>query len=411
MALETFDKRAAHVKKSIVSASGKMPEATDDTTSATIKQLRESILIDMMAAVKQVDTMRAGTKDRKAVDISFGAYVQERWGFAPSANGTPESFYQAIGVNPSQATIATLMAMPDFDESYRWLLPEIIREAVRLGLRKAPIYSNLIAAEESVTQPTVILPHVNMSDAMPTKIGEAETIPTGNVTFGEKTVKLQKVGTGLKLTDEVQQYVSLNVLALYLQDVGVKMNIALDTMCVNTLINGDQTNGSNAAGVVGVQSTSAGFTYFDLLRAWIRMGMLGRLPQSILSNENPALSVLMLDEFRNRMYMLQPQGLNLRTPVPATTNYDIHGAMPADDQLMLIDATSALIKLNASALRVESERIASRQINGTYVTMTTGFANLFNDARLILDKSVSFASQGFPSYMNPTATVSEGFKD
>jgi hypothetical protein len=29
--------------------------------------------------------------------------------------------------------------------------------------------------------------------------------------------------------------------------------------------------------------------------------------------------------------------------------------------------------------------------------MTTGFANIFDDARLIIDKSITFAGNGFPA--------------
>lgn len=119
----------------------------------------------------------------------------------------------------------------------------------------------------------------------------------------------------------------------------------------------------------------------------------------------------MLDEFRKRDYLLNPQGLNVRTPIPATSNYDIHGAMPADDQIMLIDNRAALVKLNSTALRVESDRIVERQVNGTYITTTTGFANLFNDARLIMDKSLDFAGNGFPSSFDASAILSETFKD
>jgi hypothetical protein len=379
-------------------------------SAASLADLKEKILLDMPACVKQMDSLRAGTKDRKSVDISFGEFVQEKYGFAIGDNKEVDAFYHVLGVNPSNATVQSLLSMPDFDEGFRWLLPEVIREAVRLGLRKSPAYPFYIAGEESVTQPSVIMPSIKLSDAMPTKIGEAESIPAGTIQFQEKTVKLQKLGVGLEMTDEVRDYVPLNVLSMYLQDVGVKMNLGKDADMVDVLINGDQTSGVNAAVVIGVESTVAGFTYKDLLRAWIRMGALGRLPQNILSNENPALDILLLTEFRNREYLQNPAILNVRTPVPQSANYDIHGAMPSANQIMMVDATSALIKLNASALRVETDRIASRQINGTYVTETTGFANLFNDARLIMDKSLAFSAAGFPATFNPYAVQAETYK-
>lgn len=397
---DTFDGRAAFVKAELAKTTG----------AESAEVLRENIVVDLQSAIGQLDTMRAGTKDRRAVEVNLAEFAREKWGFAPSESGAPDSFYAAIGVNPSNASITSLMSTPDFNEGFRWLVPEVVREAVRLGLRKAPIYGSLIAAEETVLQPTVIMPHINLSDSMPKKLNEAESIPVGTTTFGEKTVKLQKVGTGIKITDEVQQYVSLNMLSLYLQDVGVKLGQALDTMAIATLINGDQADASEAAAVIGV-TTPGTLAYVDMLRTWIRLGRLGKMPKGFLSNEAMALEVLQLAEFKALAGISTLQKIQVQTPVPATQNAWIHGAMPATNKLLLIDPTSALIKLNSQALRVETERIASKQLNGTYVTLTTGFANLFRDGRVIIDKSLDITAAPFPTWMDVGAAENVAFKD
>ena len=43
------------------------------------------------------------------------------------------------------------------------------------------------------------------------------------VSFGQKSVSLFKIGKGFKLTDEVRNYVSLDVLGIYLRDFGVQL--------------------------------------------------------------------------------------------------------------------------------------------------------------------------------------------
>ena len=48
---------------------------------------RLSILSDMPSAVKQLDALRAGSKDRRAVDISFADFVKDKWGFSAGASG------------------------------------------------------------------------------------------------------------------------------------------------------------------------------------------------------------------------------------------------------------------------------------------------------------------------------------
>lgn len=420
---QTFDQRASFVFDKVTAGYNDPKSAAyvKDATqrNVTSAQLREAVLTDLKDAVKSLDAVRTGTQTQRSVDLSFGDYCRDRWGYAPNSIGSPESFYAAIGINPSQASIQSLMAMPDFNENFRWLIPEVIREAIRLGLRKNPLYPNLIAAEETVAQAQVTMPYIKMSDAMPTLIGEAETIPTGTVSFGQKIVKLHKVGVGMKITDEVQQYVALNVLSMYMQDIGVKLNLAKDVMAIDVLINGEPGN-SNAAPVIGVKTvynalvSGTGVAYKDLLRTWIRMGMLGRMPQSMLSNENMALEILTLPEFTNRLLLLagiETKNLNLRTPIPSTNNYDVHGAMPSDDQVMIIDNTSSLIKLNSQAISVESDRIVERGVNGTYVRETTGFAKMFVDAAVIIDQSLDYATHQFPAYMNVAAIQQQAFRD
>jgi len=394
MSQERFDKNAKKVKETLTKTEGKVPSGdTKGSGLLSASDIKSNILLDMKSAVRQVDALRKGDQSDRAVDLSIEQFIKSKYGF-----GNLDSFYQTLGINPSFHTMENLASMPDFEEGYRWLRPEIVREAVRLGLRRNPIYPDLIASEETVTQKKVTMPSVNMSDAIPEIIHETETIPVGSVSFGEKDVKLQKMGTGLKISDEVQEYVSLNILSLYLQDAGVKLGLGLDTMAVDVLLNGDGSPNSGAP-VVGVASSTTGIAYRDMLKLWIRMGLLGRTPTALISNEAVALDVLTMDEFSKWSPNLgnSKQNLNLRTPIPQNQDYLIHGAMPAVAKLGFIDKTSAMIKLNASALTTESERIAERQMNGTYVTITTGFAKLFRDAFIVMNGG---AETAYPSYLD-----------
>lgn len=407
--LLTFDNRAAAVKRTFAQYKG-MPEVVVAEGFISAEQIRSNILTDMKSFVKQAEMLRAGSKDRRSVDITLAQFAKRKYGFSfDEVTGSPEGFYEAIGVDPSMHTLESLYAMPDFDEGYRWLIPEVIREAVRLGLRKNPIYPSLLAAEENVSQMKVSMPSINMSDAMPKKIGEAESIPVGVTTFNSKEVKLSKYATGVEVTDEVQQYVSLNLLSLYLQDAGIKLQIALDSTAIDVLINGDQADASGACATIGA-TTAGTIVYRDILRAWIRMGGLGKTPSCMLSNEEAALDVLDLAEFKGFNGQSKTQLISLQTPVPQSQSYFIHGSFPTGKKLMLVDKTSALIKLNAAGLRVESDRIVQKQISGTYVTLTTGFANLFRDARLLIDYSLAYSDNGFPSWMDMRSIEAETFK-
>lgn len=406
-----FDKTADKVATRVKAAGG-----SEKLTAQQLKDIRADMLQVMPEAMKQLKALRTPTKDRRALDLTLAQFVKEKFGIAPDDRGTADPFFHCLGINPGHATVQQLMTMPDFDEGHRWLIPEVFREAVRLGLRKNPIYPQLIAAEESVTQPQVFMPYINMSDAMPHKIGEAETIPVGSMSFGQKSVKLQKVGIGLKITDEVRDYVPLNVLSVYLQDVGVKINTALDATAISVLTNGDgNANGAPTIGAGTVYNaaapTTTGLLYHDLLRAWLRMGQLGRMPQIILAGEDIALKILTLPEYTNAQTLLagiETKNATLRTPIPSTQSIYVHGAV-ANNQAMLVDTTSALIKLNSQPLTVESDRIVERQISGTYVSLTTGFGKLFTDAAVSIDHTLAYTSYPFPSYMDVAAAQKQVF--
>jgi len=397
----TFDERAALVKKTMLANKGELPtkaQLSKNSKLLTPDAIKLNILLDMKEAVTQAHSLRQATKNARPIEYSLDDMAKMKFGFS-SAQG----MYDALGIDPSFQTIGSLSSMSDYNENYRWLIPEVVREAVSLGLRRNPVYPSLIAAEEAVDQMKVTLPHINMSDATPERVGETETIPVGSVSFGEKDVKLHKIGTGLTISDEVQKYVSLNILSLYLQDAGVKLGLGMDTMAIDTLLNGDNGSSNYAAPVIGIEGGAGDIAYFDLLRAWIRMGRLGRLPSAMLSDEGAALTILQLDEFKGKNYNNKKQNINIKTPIPQSQDYLIHGAMPSGQRLGLIDSSSALMKMNSTALLVENERIVNRQMNGTYVTITTGFAKLFRDAFLVLDGTLDFATNGFPDFMDVSA--------
>ena len=344
---------------------------------------------DIQSVVQSCNALRSDPNE--AVDISLAEMVQMRHQVSLDA------YYEDLGFNASVDTIQNLFTTGDANT--RWLIPEIIRDALTLGLRKAPIYSNLIAAEQSIPNPTLTLPWWNMSDAMPRYVGEAETIPQGSLSYGEKTLSIRKMGRGLKIPYEVVQYVTANIFGIFLQDFGVKLGMGIDAMLIDVLINGEQADGSESAPVIGTISGTS-VVYKDILTIWVRMSRIGRQPQSMVSGETMAVDIMDLDEFKLRQNPFPPEkGFNLKTPIPNSTDMYIHGSVPAD-QTIIVDRTGSVIKYNAQPLLVENDKIVSNQTLETYATLTTGFGILYRDARIVLDRSVTIAVSGFPTYMD-----------
>lgn len=314
------------------------------------------------------------------------------------AGATMDTLYEDLGIDPSVDTIENLFSVAEAD--VRWLVPEIFRDALRLGLRKAPIYPSLVAAEETLKGLTATVPAWNMSDAAPKITGEYETIKLGEVSYGHKTIKVRKLARGIKVSYEVKKYVSLNIVSIFMQDFGVKLGMGLDTMALDALINGDQPSGTDAVSVVGV-ATANTLTYVDLLKVWVRLGRLGKNPNIMIGGENMAIDTLNLTEFKQRNTGTPDAKFTLKSPVPQNSSYFIHGYIP-EDQVLIVDPATALIKYTAEPLLVESEKIVSNQSEATYASITCGFGTMLQDSRLVIDKSLAFSSNGFPAYMDPT---------
>ena len=327
------------------------------------------------------------------VDTSFTEIVQETF------ECSVDALLESLGIDPNIDTISNILTVSDMD--VKWIIPEIIRDAIYLGLRDAPIWPNLTASEQDINQQSVTMPFINMSDAVPHKVGEGETIPLGSISYGQKSVKTFKIGRGIKITYEIKQYVSLEVISIFFQDFGIKLGQALDTLAIDVLINGDQADGSESAPVLGIGTPNAK-VYKDFLKVWIRASRMGRKFNTIIGSEESALETLDLSEFKDRKAGTTDAKLNLKTPVPNDANYYIHGNVPPNQEI-LVDPRYALIKYNVIPLMIESEKIISNQTEEFYASLTTGFGKIFRDSTMVLDSTKSFATFGFPEYMDVDA--------
>jgi len=308
-----------------------------------------------------------------------------------------EALYKDLEINPQRDTIKLILDKPD--ESIRWLVPEIIRDAIRRGFINSPIHQDFIIREEPVPQLSQVMPYWDTTGLpnAPKALGPAETMELGSIKYGSKTVRIGKTGIGLQIDDEAIQYVSVSLMSIFLADVGIKLGSALSVKAIGTLINGDQADGSEAAGTVGVASANT-LAYADLIKIFVRGSLRNRNWLKTIGNEDTVNYLLNMPEFRTtNMYGKPVLGLNTKTPVPKDIDVYTHNSVPAG-QLIMVDPSMTMVQLTAQPLKVESERIVSRQINGTYVSLTTGFAIIQKDGRIILDRT---STAGWPTFLAP----------
>lgn len=336
-------------------------------------------------------------------DITLKGYLAESYG----DDMTPQRFYRDLGIDMTGMTVEKML---NTSELNKWLFPEIFRDAIRRGLEYTPFYGSLVAGEEVIagtglTMPAMDFTNIDRDEVRLRDTNEGATITEGQIiAWSEKQVTIKKKARGLKQTYESIMFTPIDLAAIYFEELGTQLGSDLDAELVNIALNGDQADGTGSSPVIGV-TTPGTLTYADLSRAWIRFRKIGRTSSVMLMGEAEALTILSLPEFQKtangagavaQVGGITPPTLNISNPLPTSQDILIHDAIP-DGKIILVDRARAFIQLTAMPLLIESEKIVSRQVNGEYVSIITGFANVFTDGRLTIDVASSLTANPGPA--------------
>lgn len=402
-------------------------------------EVRDLYERSLAAFVKQIADTRMGRMFDKfgrpiaAYDVSFNEALKEFFGVDTATwlkqmeihVGTDTLASTAKAFGNDNLTLTGLQDMlvkhssfdgvnttADIDSAHRWIIPELILAAIRTDYEHAAMYRNWIATEQNITQPKAIMPIIKRGAATPRKLGEGESIPFGTVRFGQKEAKVFKVGIGFKITDELIDQSSINLLFQFLGEVGTDMSIASDVHALDVLINGEQEDGSESSPVIGVE-TNGTFAYRDLKRVVARMERLKRMVTRIITGEDDGLDIALLDEFKGFPGDTKLGNLNgIMGKILALAN-DIF-VMPSN-QVMMLDPKKAMAKLKYKGMKTETRRNPQNQEEELFVSDHIGFAVLRRDGRAIIDKSVDYDpvagnTGGFPTYMDIDSRLATTFK-
>ncbi len=283
----------------------------------------------------------------------------------------------------------------------RWLVPEQFLEAQRTGAIKRAYYEDLIIRKESVNTQSPKVPFIDIAAAQTRIIAEGETKPKGKVSASSKQVELSKYSTGLGVTFETVRRVSINWLSLFFEDAGRRHMAKKNGNLATTLINGDTADLAYAAAVIGVEDTTPGFTYYDLIRVLVYMADLGFSAQDILAGKAMAVKLLNITEIKNNQNaggkLVQ---VNPATPIPTNFNLYTTSKVPAN-KLIFQDSQWSLIEAYEQALTLQSREDITTDIFESYMTEWSGFVKFRRDASVIVDQSILYSGNQFPAFMEP----------
>jgi hypothetical protein len=286
---------------------------------------------------------------------------------------------------------------------WRFLIPEMFLTAIELGYNGAAKYLNWIAGTEVITSRTnTSIPFIYEGDVMPYVVAEGAEIPLGELAFGNKTVKTKKVGIGIKLTSEVLQESTINLVSLFLSLVGGRISRGADAFAMKVLIEGDQSDLSEYIPIIGVNNPADGLTLFDIDNAYTALDDLNQTPTQLIARR-----MLAIDDL-NKNYPARDQ-MTLRAYAGELDMSTDTFAVPAN-LVILLDASKAMMELTYRGMRVDSERSAKTDTEYMYVTKEFGFSILKRDARLGIDITQDYATVPLPEYMDAENATSQSFK-
>lgn len=323
------------------------------------------------------------------------------------ANGlTNDSFEKLMLESASFGVNST----KDIATDYRFIIPELIASAIRIGYENSSMHKDWIATTQTLTgNDKIKMPQLLRGDGMPTKINEGANFPVGSVKFGQKEVSVFKVGTGFVMTDELIQRTSIDMMMNFMYNVGDDMSIGADTQAMSVLINGEQADLSESAPSVGVENTTTGFQFQDIKRVTTRMKRLKFDPTRMITGEDDGIDITSLSRFEGFDGVRKLASIQSIIGVPDTLVNDVQ-ILP-DNKIMFIDPKKAMAKLQYSSMKVEKQRNPRNQTEELFISDWIGFTILRRDARVLLDKSSTIIESPFPDYMDIDSRIAESFNN
>lgn len=299
------------------------------------------------------------------------------------------------------------MNTADIDSAFRFIIPEIFTSAIRVGYEHAVLHQNWIGSTINMAQETLKMPLILRGDGMPSVVNEGADIPVGSIKFGKKEVNVLKIGTGFIITDELLMASSLDLLFIFLQEVGNDMSIGADSLAFNVLVNGEQADLSESAPVVGVLNTANGFTYKDLKKVFTRMNRLKQPADRIISGEDDGIDLTSIDKFEG--FNGQTRLASIRSIIGVPERFDVDTYVLPANQILYVNMSRAMVKLQYRGMLTERRRNPKNQTEEMYISDWINFAIVKRDARVIQDKSVTIVASPFPSYMDVDTRINNSF--
>ncbi len=267
------------------------------------------------------------------------------------------------------------------------LFPEFIARMVREGLEEKNILPSIIATTTNIDSDSYrsIYMDVAEDDKKLRRVAEGAKIPVTKIKTKENVVNVFKYGRTLEASYEALRRKKVDVVSVFLRQIGAQILRDQLIDAVDVIINGDDNNNSAASYTVGTDPITgvAGTVGYDqILDFWAEFEPYEM--NTILAPKAMLLGVLKLDEFKDPQagFNFQKTG-QLMSPLGANLNR--LDAVPAG-KIIGMDKRYCLEFVVEQGVMTEYDKIIDRQLEQTVISQVAGFAKLFKEAAKVLNK-------------------------
>lgn len=259
------------------------------------------------------------------------------------------------------------------------LFPEYISRAVKQGMERADVLSDIVATTTMIDGMDYrsITSTPTEDDKSLKVVMEGAAIPQTTVKTQENLVRLNKRGRMLVSSYEAIRFQRLDLFTVTLRQIGAYIARAQLMDAIDVIVNGD--GNSNPAPEIAVSSTGS-IKYEDLISLWTKMAPYEL--NTIIAPTAPMQKLLMLNEMKDSFAGLNFQGTGkLITPMGANV---IHTPEIKGEYIIGLDKNCALEMVKAGEVQTEYDKLIDRQLERASITSIAGFAKIYNDAGKIL---------------------------
>lgn len=249
------------------------------------------------------------------------------------------------------------------------LFPEFIRRAIRQGIDSSAL-SDIAAVNTACCSSKYMGCAIDDSASYDSVTTQTNALPITKITENTNPLSLNKYARAIHISYEAVRKQRLDVLAVMLRSVGVKLGNAVVKAAVTVL--------KSSAGT-STAAAGANFTYSDLAK------LCGKFKDfnlnTVLASPSVLAGILTMDQ------MLESSSENPGEAMLPFGARILKTAQLDDKTIIGIDKDFALEMVTGTDIIMETDKLIDNQLSTITVSLQTGFRTIMSDAVHILTKA------------------------